>query len=508
MATTTSPFQHIARNLLLILTSLFFLPISTYLLITSYCLQILVPQNGSRRRVRRSPHFKQRTVLVTGVGLAKGLKMARSFYEAGHDVIGADFEADGVWVCGRFSKALRKFYKLAPLSEEGKKPAKGGVARYISDLVRIVEKEHVDLWVPCSDVTSAVEDAMAKEVLERRTPCKCIQFDVATTKMLDEKDSFIRFVAERGLPVPEMHDVTSRTEVHKVLGSAHPRKKYIMRNAGEDAKSRANMTLLPRRTLSETYQHVSCLKISKESPWVLQQFIQGQEYFTYALVIRGDVKAFVACESVELLMHYRALPEGSGLGKAMLNFTQEVAEKMGDGFTGHLSFGFMVEETARETGVELRILPFECTPKPHTAVVLFGGKSLEMVDGYLEALRSGHVSNGDGNETNGYPDSRIVMPSTASVEGYYFLGHDLISLVLHPFTRLLRWKQSLLAFLTGIVTFIRHVFFWKDGHYEVWDPLPAWWLYHGYWPGGFALALLKGRRWNTVDVSTGEGLKR
>lgn len=36
---------------------------------------------------------------------------------------------------------------------------------YVRDICKIVKDESVDLWVSCSGVASAVEDAMVKEVL-------------------------------------------------------------------------------------------------------------------------------------------------------------------------------------------------------------------------------------------------------------------------------------------------------------------------------------------------------
>ena len=281
---------HFAQNLLLILLSLCLLPLDTFVLFASYALQILVPHGTTRRRIRRSPGFYPRTVLVTGVGMSKGLALARMSYEAGHNVIGADFEPHGVPVNGRFSKALRKFYALPKPNE------RDGSAYYIQDLLRVIRREKVDLWISCSGVASAVEDGQAKEVIVRRSDCKAIQFDVETTATLHEKYSFIQRTMSLGLPAPETYDVDSRDAVHKVLHGAR-KKQYIMKSVGVDDASRGNMTLLPRRTVSETYSHVSKIAISKEKPWVLQQYIRGEEYCTHALVINGHVEAFVACPS-------------------------------------------------------------------------------------------------------------------------------------------------------------------------------------------------------------------
>jgi catechol O-methyltransferase len=55
--------------------------------------------------------------------------------------------------------------------------------------------------------------------------------------------------------------------------------------------------------------------------------------------------------------------------------------------------------------------------------------------------------------------------------------------------------------------FVDHLLFWKDGTYEVWAPLPAWWLYHVYWPFQLALALVTGKKWSRANVSTSKMFK-
>ena len=501
MLTRDSPrSHHLIQNASLVFTSLVFLPLSTFILLLSYAIQILVPSQDvshRRRRIRRSPHFYPKTVLVTGVGMAKGLKIARAFYETGHRVIGADFEPHGVPVNGRFSKALSNFYRLR------KPSAQHGAALYIRDLLDIVHREKVDLWVSCSGVASAVEDGQAKEIVERKTSCRCIQFDVAMTSTLHEKDSFIRYTEKLGLPTPETHEVTSRQAVHMVLNEGKRRRKqYILKSVGMDDSSREAVRMpLPRRTLSQTYNYVSTAKITQQSPYVLQQFIKGEEYCTHAIVVNGEVKAFTSCPSLELLMHYQALPPDSGLSRAMLAFTKEFAAKAGPNFTGHLSFDFLVDEVIENHRLEKKILPIECNPRAHTANILFQDRdsSEAMVNAYLGALAPS--VNGHGKAlTNGTEDDHIAYAK--SFNGFYWAGHDLVSLVLHPLLHLLQFRTGIWPFLQSCLTFVNHVIFWKDGTYEVWDPLPWWWLYHIYWPGQFLVAMQTGKKWSRVNVST------
>lgn len=532
-----SPYSlHFAQNASLISISILFLPLSTFLLFASYVARpILSTENGARKRILRNtggrnPNFRARTILVTGVGMTKGLFLARAFYKAGHNVIGADFEPNGIPVSGRFSKALRSFYPLPKPNE------KTGAAYYIEALLHIVRKEKVDLWVSCSGVASAADDGQAKEVLEKRSDVQCIQYDVVTTQMLHEKDSFIAETQRLGLPIPETHSVTSRAAVHKVLQeSPRTKKKYIMKSVGMDDAARGDMTVLPRRTLSETYNHVSAIPISGEKPWVLQQFITGREYATHALIVKNEVKAFLACPSSELLMHYEALPADSALSRAMLRFTEEFVRRSDANMTGHLSFDFLIEEVVSEKGAQMALLPIECNPRAHTAVVLFRGQEQALAEAYLTALDTVANENNfnDRPHVNGYtdpqPEHSALSPSpqsqpptprpningdanpsphitpvtpTKTAPRFYWLGHDIVTLLLRPLLSLLRRKIPLRAYLHTLATFLNHVLLWRDGSFELWDPLPTWWLYHVYWPGVFAAAVVTGRRWSRVNVST------
>lgn len=565
--TSDSPYYlHVLQNLVLLLTSLLLLPLSTFILFLSYSIHplLLFRQNGlsglasrlsdhpvvSTQRVNgdgpplaltsASPTYKspsssstRPTILVTGVGMTKGLHLARAFHLSNNRVIGADIAPYNVIPpIGRFSRSVDKFYNL-PIPSEG-----SGSAPYVHALLSIIHRERVSLWVSCSGVNTALDDARAKEIIALRSDCTCIQFNAHTTQLLHEKDTFTAHAASLGLPVPETHNVTSRAAVHKVLHqSPGMKKRYIMKSVNMDDASRAEiMTLLPRRTLSETYNHVARLPISEAKPWVLQQYVPGKrEYCTHSLVVRGKVKAFVACPSSELLMHYEALPHpGSALSRAMLKFTEEFAGKtMGhengsDAFTGHLSFDFLVDEQVTERGVESVLRAIECNPRAHTAVALFRGKEKEMAKAYLSAMGG---NGGDGRMTNGNQDhaatqqqqqessspldpdtplaaaaeaADIVFPDP-SVPRIYWIGHDVVTLLLQPLLQLFGLAHPMInlpTYLYNCRIFLDHVLFWQDGTFEVWDPLPAWWLYHVYWPAMFVGSLLTGKRWSRINVST------
>ncbi|KAK5122378.1 hypothetical protein LTR85_003962 [Meristemomyces frigidus] len=502
----SSLLAHAIRSVALILLSFAFLPLDTSIVCWSYAVGYLFPLQAvnHRRHVRSTytPYFEPKTILVTGVGMTKGLALARIFYAAGHNVVGADFEPMPIpTACGRTSKALTAFRKLTRPDGSREKQAK-----YTQSILDIIRRENVNIWVSCSGVASAVEDGVAKEMVELVTKCKAVQFDVATTKRLHEKHSFMDYTNSIGLPIPETHTVTSKAAALQLLDDASVTdKRYIMKYIGTDDAVRGDMTLLPLSTPARTKLHISRFEISEDKPWILQQYIRGPEYCTHSLIVKGEVKAFVACPSSELLMHYQALPSDSGLSRSMLRFTQEFAAAGGPSFTGHLSFDFLVEmsdaeKAMRDPTANVKLYPIECNPRAHTAVCLFSDTP-EMVDGYLSLLepKQAAISSTSKTTPNGLAPQPIVPNAPKK---YYWIGHDFIELVVLPLLSLFTADgPSFVEVFEHLLSFVEHVLWWQDGTFEFWDPVPAWWLYHVYWPTQFLMALLFQRKWSRVNVN-------
>ncbi|PVH82130.1 hypothetical protein DL98DRAFT_514193 [Cadophora sp. DSE1049] len=516
LLTSHSPtYQHVLQSASLILLSLCLIPLCTFIAV---CSRLVSPYLKISRHIKHyrtwrqisSSTFRPRTILVTGVGMSKGLNVARTFYRAGHRVIGADFEPYLIPVCGHFSTSIDKFYRLSkPTSEAGS-------AKYIQDLIDIVNKEGVELWVPCSGIASGVEDGEAAEAISKETRCKAVQFGLTLTETLHEKHFFIDNTRNLGLNVPDTHLVTSETESLSVLYPEKPRPtiqpndKYIMKSILLDDSNRSNMTQLPLPTLKETEAHIKRMNPTPFRPFVLQKFIKGPEYCTHSLIIGGKVKAFVACPSAELLMHYTPLPTSSALSQAMLLYTTLYAKKTGNGMTGHFSIDFLVEEEVARVaetrmGVQesevrdlmQKIYPIECNPRVHTAVVCLSDVCEDLAAAYLSILPD-HEPKGI---SNGHKSDALVVPRPG-VPGYYWIGHDLVTRVILPVLSVLRSEIGVRDMLRMWMEFVEHVLYWRDGTWEVWDPWPAWWLYVGYWPSMFLVSLWERKWWSRCNVST------
>jgi hypothetical protein len=498
-------YSHLWKNVLLLALSVVCAPISAALVLVGLAVSKLHGQRNATFTKEDRKHVaaaqRRKTILVTGVSMTKGLAIARNLAQhTPHRIIGADISALSP---GRFSNAISKYYVLDTPSGDDAEP-------YIDSILSIIQHEKVDLWISCSSVVAAVEDGQVVRLAEKAARnsnrrFEAIQFREDVVEKFHEKDRFIEYIDSLGLTTPESHRCTSPDQALDVLmrelhrtptksGRTVPRRQFIMKPIGVDDKARNNMmTLLPFKTPDETAKYIRSLNISSQNPFQLQQFIKGKEYCTHALVIRGKVKAFTSCPSLELLMHYEPLPPTSSLSKKMLQFTERVCKDGGETFTGHLSFDFLVEDD--DKGVDPTFYPIESNPRAHTAVVLFE-QTPEMADAYLSIFTDSKPKSNS--KSKAEPP---VFPRTPT-KSYYWLGHDLVSFVILPILDVLFGAGSVQDAIASLETFCRHAVYWKDGTYTFEDPMPFFVLYHLYWPSKFLESLRRGRGWSRINVST------
>ncbi|KAG9691280.1 putative O-methyltransferase, partial [Aureobasidium melanogenum] len=157
------------------------------------------------------------------------------------------------------------------------------------------------------------------------------------------------------------------------------------------------------------------------------------------------------------------------------------------------------ERAQRDPNMVVTLYPIECNPRAHTAVALFNNTPEMIEKGYMSLLEEPSTPTKEG--TNGASYTPPVYPHSPGK--YYWIGHDLTTFVILPALSLFKLHgNSFVEAFEHFGTFLEHLFFWKDGTYEIWDPLPAWWLYHVYWPFQFAKSLVTGFKWSRINVST------
>ncbi|RKF57798.1 putative carbamoylphosphate synthase large subunit [Erysiphe neolycopersici] len=476
-------------QILLLLLNIVFIPYSAC---TTFSV-LLLNKIGLLKAPRRIFAKNAPRVLVTGVGMSKGLFVARTMYLGGCDVIGTDFDNNnGNLYFGRFSKSLRRFYPVP-------NPTVEGLDAYISRIINIINNEKIDLWVSCTRVETPIDDAKLAKALCEQTNCKVFQFDEEITSTLDNKLSFLKKTSELGILGAQWYPLNNYYGIDDLLESVKKSTvngriiRFLIKSANADDSTRNVLPLLSSYNLQEAEKVLKSLDYSHNRQWVLQEFIESQEeYCTNALVINGEVRAFTASKSCSVLLHYQKLNPESILYEYMLQFTQKYAASIGN-ITGHLSFDFLVSYQRTSNGFEANLVPIECNPRCHTSTILFYGKEVELADRYLECLY-------------GKQNSPILETKPSERVGHYWICHDLVTLGALPILRLISGvpSYSWIDEVQRILQLIEHLVTWKDQTFLWWDPLPWFAMNHLYWPSVFLLLLSQGIEWTIVNVSTGK----
>jgi hypothetical protein len=447
----------LAKGLFRVWFSFAFLFLDNSILLATILLARLRSKPDRRRRQEalQDVHFYPKTVLITGIGTSPGLALARTWDAEGHRVVGVDVaDLDLPVRSGEgMSKALVAFYRVPK-------------DHYLSRILDIIQREKVDVWIPCSPKASAIEDATARQVVESRTSCKCVAFDTEMTACFRNKDSFRQFLTEKKLPMLEYHQVQTRDSIHKILNRS-PTKSYNIRRVNSISSEIA--VILPKRTLSKTYSEVSEMQISTDFPWILQQQTRLGEFFADVLVVRGFVHAIKVRLAKSRSPHWGASPLDEALAKAVHQLMQSFAEKGGARMTGHLSVRLLVDEEFDSSSVRHTIHIADCVPGAVALENLLRDAQCP-VRGYLSVLSQQPV------EPVSWNVPATLSPSPRSRPT--IVDHETVSRFISLFLSLDFARRVVAVVEAEIVPFL----FWKDARFSTDDPFPWWWHVHVYQP--------------------------
>jgi predicted ATP-grasp superfamily ATP-dependent carboligase len=283
-----------------------------------------------------------KNILLTGGKMTKALQLARSFHAAGHNV--TLLETRKYWLSGhRFSNAVRNFYTV-PAPE---KDPDG----YCREIVNIVQREKIDVFIPVSSPVASYYDALAGE--EIKPYCEVIHFTPETTKLLDDKFAFCEKARAIGLPAPKVFRVTDPRQILEFDFNSDGGT-YVVKSIRYNSVSRLDLTRLPFETMAD---YVKNLPISDENPWVMQEFIKGQEYCTHSTVRNGEIRLHCCSESSPFQINYEQV-ENSKIRAWVEKFVREL------NLTGQISFDFIQTPDGD-------VFPIECNPRTHSAITMF-----------------------------------------------------------------------------------------------------------------------------------------
>ncbi|KAK6910415.1 hypothetical protein I203_104447 [Kwoniella mangroviensis CBS 8507] len=494
---TPTAFQNLLSSVILPCLSILLLPITASAVVVCIAYNKLLNGNDESR-IGDHVKLQKGCVVISGGRMSKGLTLARAFKRAGWKVIGVEEEGWGELCPMRYSAAIDKFYILPSASQSYK--------RYSKKLLSIVELHSATLFIPVSGAGSSVEDARAADEMFSATNGRCRTFiqDPETMEDLHDKDKFMSLVEKLELRIPSGKMVNSVEEALAFLKADDQflEPKYILKCMGLD-ENRGDMTLYPlkvdNKELTETRKSLESLnlKITKECPYVFQEFIPGQEWCTHASVINGQITSFVACPSNDMLMTYENATTqdigrmAEGWTKTLLDRLQKDPTPTGKqrNLTGHFSFDFIVSTKNGE------MYPLECNARVHTAVIML--PLSEIAECYEE----------------NHPANRTILRPPADIAPRSWFYNDLIM----RYLPLIVSSPEILAMIHPSLPACsldprkKHTIrpseeplkWRKDPTLISDDWIPFVMLWHVYWPYLLLFRWFNGKKWTRLNVSTG-----
>lgn len=407
----------------------------------------LVQQVRPAQNASAASKVAPKTVLISGGKMTKALQLARSFHKAGHRVI--LLEGHKYWLVGhRFSRAVDRFYTV-PKPES---------LDYAQALLNIVQKEQVDVYIPVCSPVASYYDSLASETLSPH--CEVFHVSPDNIQTLDDKYQLAKIAEALGLSVPKSHCITHPQQVMDFDFSNETRP-YIIKSIAYDSVRRLDLTRLPCETIEATTAFVKGLPISEGRPWIMQEFIPGQEYCTHSTIRDGELRMHCCCESSAFQVNYEHVDKPE-----IEDWIRRLAKALN--LTGQVSFDFI---EAEDTG---EIYAIECNPRTHSAITMFYNH-LAVAEAYL----------GD------QPFEQPIQPRPSS-RPTYWIYHELWRLLTHLYS-----PRDVLERLKIIVRGKDAIFDWDD-------PLPF--LMVHYWQ--IPLLLLQDLRqlkgWVRIDFNIGK----
>jgi carbamoylphosphate synthase large subunit len=393
------------------------------------------------------PSAIAKTILISGGKMTKALQLARSFHGAGHRVILV--EAHKYWLTGhRFSRAVDRFYTVpAPQADP---------EAYIEALLAIAKREQVDVYVPVCSPVASYYDALAKDRLA--DCCQVFHLDPPTVQRLDNKFTFAETARSLGLAVPKSLRITDPRQVLAFDFSQESRP-YILKSIRYDSVRRLDLTWLPCATPEATAAFVTHLPISEENPWILQEFITGQEYCTHSTVRQGELRLHGCCPSSAFQVNYQSVDKPE-----ILQWVKTFVEALG--LSGQISFDFIQTEEGTVYGIE-------CNPRTHSAITMFYNHP-EVAAAYLDP--------------QSLAEPLQPLPSSRPT---YWLYHELWRL-----TEIRSWQQ--------LRSWLRRLGQGKDAILALDDPLPFFMVHHWQIPLLLLDNLRRGKGWLRIDFNIGK----
>jgi predicted ATP-grasp superfamily ATP-dependent carboligase len=277
---------------------------------------------------------------------------------------------------------------------------------------------------------------------------------------LDDKYEFATAAQALGLRVPKSYKITDPQQVID-FDFTTERRQYIIKSIPYDSIRRLDLTKLPGNTSAETAAFVKSLPISEHKPWVMQEFIPGQEYCTHSTVRAGHLQLHCCCESSAFQVNYQHV-DRPDIEAWIRTFASSLK------LTGQVSLDFMQADDDGE------IYAIECNPRTHSAITMFYDRP-DVAQAYLQLE----------------PLAQTVQPSATS-RPTYWIYHEIWRLVTHLYSIKLTHQR------------LKIIWQGKDAIFDWDDPLPFLMVHHWQIPLLLIGNLQNPKEWIRIDFNIGK----
>ncbi|MBC6423723.1 MAG: ATP-grasp domain-containing protein [Hormoscilla sp. SP5CHS1] len=398
-----------------------------------------------------------KNILITGGKMTKALQLARCFYAAGHTVFLV--ETHKYWLSGhRFSRVVKGFFTV-PAPE---KDANG----YCQGLLDIVKQEKIDVFIPVSSPVASYYDSIAKSLLSPH--CEALTFDAEITEMLDNKFTFCQKARELGLTAPKAFLITDPEQVLNFDFTADG-SQYIIKSIAYNSVYRLDMTKLPMSSKEQMASFVKGLPISESQPWIMQEFISGQEYCTHSTVRNGIVRLHCCSQSSPFQVNYEQVDN-----QEIFQWVQQFVKALN--LTGQISLDVIQTKDGK-------VYPVECNPRTHTAITMFYNHP-GVADAYI-------LDSKEDCSARTLRDREPPIQPLPESKPTYWTYHELWRL-----TGIRSWGQ-----LKG---WFNKIIKGTDGIFQVNDPLPFLMVHHWQIPLLLLNNMRKFKGWVKIDFNIGK----
>ncbi|MGK7894315.1 MAG: ATP-grasp enzyme [Xenococcus sp. (in: cyanobacteria)] len=446
----------IAQNLGTLILLMLLLPVNLAVVVF-YSIANLFNRDRKQQLI---PEAKRKRILITGAKMTKALQLARSFHKVGHEVYLV--ETHKYWLTGhRFSSAVTGFFTVPT-------PQKNPEG-YCQSLLKIVQENNIDVFVPVSSPIASYYDSLAKKTLEPY--CEGLHFDPEVTQILDDKYAFCQKARELGLSAPKVFRFTNPQQIIEFWSEsistrasdcrkAHPVDfkhhlgQYIIKSIPYDSVRRRDLVKLPFVGMEN---YLNSLPITEEKPWVMQEFIKGQEYCFHATVRKGTIRLHCCSKSSPFQVNYEQVDN-----PAIYEWVAKFVRAMN--LTGQICFDMI--QTPDGT-----VYPIECNPRLHSAITMFHDHP-GLAQAYLE-------------------DGATAIKPLPDSKPTYWTYHEL-------------WRLTKVRSLSDIKAWWHKVIQGTDAVLQLDDPLPFFMLHNWQIPLLLLDNLHRLKGWLAIDFNIGK----